>query len=103
MSRIHLTDRQWAFVHPCLPHPACTWRLRANDRRTIEEILDVLIMGCRWQDLPREYGALATVWRRLNRWERLFGVYRSGFASAVMLLCVALSCCVCAERLPSRA
>ncbi len=28
----------------------------------------VLITGCRWQDLPREYGAPATVWRRLKRW-----------------------------------
>jgi transposase len=25
-------------------------------------------MGCRWQDLPRAYGAPTTVWRRLNRW-----------------------------------
>jgi transposase len=24
--------------------------------------------GCRWQDLPREYGAPTTVWRRLKRW-----------------------------------
>jgi transposase len=28
----------------------------------------VLITGCRWQDLPREYGAPTTVWRRLKRW-----------------------------------
>jgi transposase len=28
----------------------------------------MLITGCRWQDLPREYGAPTTVWRRLRRW-----------------------------------
>ena len=28
----------------------------------------MLITGCRWQDLPREYGAPTTVWRRLKRW-----------------------------------
>ena len=28
----------------------------------------MLITGCRWQDLPREYGASTTVWRRLKRW-----------------------------------
>jgi transposase len=31
-------------------------------------MLYVLITGCRWQDLPREYGAPTTVWRRLKRW-----------------------------------
>ena len=30
----------------------------------------MLITGCRWQDLPREYGAPTTVWRRLKRWGR---------------------------------
>ena len=31
-------------------------------------MLYVLITGCRWQDLPREYGAPTTVWRRLKCW-----------------------------------
>lgn len=39
--------------------------------------------GCRWQDLPREYGAPTTVWRLLKRlgeegvWER---IWRAAFA-----------------------
>src|SRR5690242_8509540 len=41
---------------------------RADDRRTIEGIAYILTTGCRWQDLPREYGAPTTVWRRLRRW-----------------------------------
>jgi transposase len=68
MSRIHLTDRQWAFIRPLLPPRARTGRPRADDRQTINGILYVLITGCRWQDLPREYGAPTTVWRRLKRW-----------------------------------
>src|SRR5260221_8145667 len=68
MSRIRLTDMQWAFIHPLLPPPARTGRPRADDRRTIEGIVYILITGCRWQDLPREYGAPTTVWRRLKRW-----------------------------------
>jgi transposase len=68
MSRIHRTDKQWAFIRPNLPPPARTGRPRADDRRTIDGILYVLITGCRWQDLPREYGAPTTVWRRLKRW-----------------------------------
>jgi transposase len=68
MSRIHLTDGQWAFVQPQLPPPARTGRPRANDRRTTEGILYILITGCRWQDFPQEYGPPTTVWRRLKRW-----------------------------------
>jgi len=68
MARIHLTDTQWAFIQPLLPPPARTGRPRANDRRTIEGIIYILTTGCRWQDLPREYGAPTTVWRRLRRW-----------------------------------
>jgi transposase len=68
MSSIHLTDQQWAFIQPLLPPPAHTGRPRADDRRTIEGILYVLTTGCRWQDLPREYGAPTTVWRRLKGW-----------------------------------
>jgi transposase len=68
MNRIHLTDRQWAFIQPLLPPPARTGRPRANDRQTIEGIVYILITGCRWQDLPREYGAPTTVWRRVKCW-----------------------------------
>jgi transposase len=68
MSRIRLTERQWAFIRPLLPPPAHTGRPRADDRRTIEAILYVLVTGCRWQDVPREYGAPTTAWRRLKRW-----------------------------------
>src|SRR5262245_4586648 len=68
MSRIALTEQQWAFIQPLLPPPAHTGRPRANDCRTIDGILYILITGCRWQDLPREYGAPTTAWRRLKRW-----------------------------------
>lgn len=68
MAKIHLTDKQWDFIRSFLPPPARTGRPRADDRHTIEGILFVLTTGCRWQDLPREYGAPTTAWRRLKRW-----------------------------------
>src|SRR5262245_6046481 len=71
MSSIHPTESQWAFIEPLLPPPARTGRPRANDRQTIDGILYVLLTGCRWQDLPREYGAPTNVWRRLKRWGEL--------------------------------
>lgn len=56
------------FYSPLVATPARTGRPRADDRRTIEGILYVLITGCRWQDLPREYGAPTTAWRLLTGW-----------------------------------
>ncbi|HEY7092764.1 MAG TPA: IS5 family transposase [Ktedonobacterales bacterium] len=85
MSRIHLTESQWSFIQPLLPPPARTGRPRANDRRTIEGILYVLITGCRWQDLPREYGASTTVWRRLKRWHEE-GVWERMWRAALATL-----------------
>jgi transposase len=68
MASVHLSDEQWAFTQPFLPPPARTGRPRADDRRTIEGILYVLITGCRWQHMPHEYGAPTTVSRRLKWW-----------------------------------
>src|SRR5260370_24941960 len=68
MAPVHLSDKEWAFIQPLLPPPARVGRPRADDRRTIEGIVYVLITGCRWKDLPREYGAPTTVWRRLKCW-----------------------------------
>ncbi|MDP9375370.1 MAG: transposase [Chloroflexota bacterium] len=56
-------------MQPLLPPCAKTGRPRADDRKTLEGILFVLRSGCRWQDLPRRYGAPTTVWRRLKTWQ----------------------------------
>lgn len=69
MRHPHLSDEQWALIAPLLPPAAHTGRPRADDRRTLDAILFVLRTGCRWQDLPPEYGSATTAWRRLKRWE----------------------------------
>ncbi len=69
MSRVRLTDAQWEIIAPLLPPPKRTGRPRVDDRQTLDAILYVLRTGCRWQDLPREYGAATTAWRRLRTWE----------------------------------
>lgn len=66
---IRLSDEAWKEIEPLLPPRARTGRPRVGDRTTVEAILYVLRTGCRWQDLPREYGAYVTAWRRLRRWE----------------------------------
>jgi transposase len=85
MSRRHLTDKQWAFIQPFLPPHAHTGRPRADDRRTIEGILFVLTSGCRWQDLPRDYGSSTTVWRRLKRWGEA-GIWERIWRAALVAL-----------------
>jgi len=85
MAKIHLIDRQWAFIQPLLLPPARTGRPRADDRRTIDGIFYVLTTGCRWQDLPRDYGAPTTVWRRLMRWEEE-GVWERIWRAALVAL-----------------
>ena len=69
MRHPHLSNEQWALIAPLLPPPARTGRPRADDRQTLDAILFVLRTGCRWQDLPAEYGSATTAWRRLKRWE----------------------------------
>ena len=64
-----LTDEEWDFIRPYLPSPASTGRPRADDRKTVNGILFVLITGCKWADMPELYGSPVTAWRRLRDWE----------------------------------
>jgi transposase len=68
MKFAELSDDQWEFIKPHLPPQPIVGRKRADDRKTINGILYVLITGCRWQDMPRCYGAHQTAWRRHKRW-----------------------------------
>ena len=70
-NRYRLTDAQWHLIAPLLPAPARTGRPRVDDRQVLDAILFVLFTGCRWNDLPREYAASSTAFRRLGQWQRL--------------------------------
>lgn len=43
---------------------------RIDDRRVISGILHVLKVGCRWRDVPSEYGPAKTVYNRYHRWSQ---------------------------------
>jgi len=64
-----LTDAQGTLIEPLLPASKRMGRPRAEDRRTLNGILYVLRTGCRWQDLPPQYGHPSTCWRRLEAWQ----------------------------------
>jgi len=64
-----LSDEEWEVIKPLLPPKSRVGRPRADDRRIINGILYVLTTGCRWMDMPLEYGSYKTAWRRLERWQ----------------------------------
>jgi transposase len=63
---------------------------RVDDRRVISGILHVLKTGCRWRDVPAEYGPATTVYNRWSQrgvWQRLFErVAASGEVPTELLL-----------------
>ena len=63
-----LSGRHWNIVKQSLPSPAYTGRPRADDRKTVNGILYVLMSGCRWMDMPAKYGSHKTVWERHKKW-----------------------------------
>jgi len=70
MARLFwLSDEAWAVIEPHLPHGR-PGKPRVDDRRVISGILHVLKVGCRWRDVPAEYGPATTVYNRYNRWSR---------------------------------
>ena len=70
MRDTDLSAKDWKLIQPLLPRKKRRGRNRVDDLRTINGILFVLRTGCRWKDMPREYGAPATCWLRLVRWQR---------------------------------
>ncbi|MBI3292109.1 MAG: transposase, partial [Elusimicrobia bacterium] len=70
MRDTDLSAKDWKLIQPLLPRKKRRGRARVDDLRTINGILFVLRTGCRWKDMPREYGAPATCWKRLVRWQR---------------------------------
>jgi transposase len=48
---------------------------RKDDRLILSGIMDVLKVGCRWVDCPREYGPQKTIYNRFARWSER-GIWR---------------------------
>ena len=61
MTRLFwLSDEAWAAIDPHLPRGK-PGKPRVDDRRVISGILHVLKTGCRWRDVPPEYGPRSTI------------------------------------------
>jgi transposase len=70
MARLFwVSDEAWTVIEPYLPRGK-PGKPRVDDRRIISGILHVLKTGCRWRDVPPEYGPPTTVYNRYNRWSQ---------------------------------
>jgi transposase len=68
-SLFWLSDEAWSVLEPHLPHGK-PGKPRVDDRRVISGILHVLKVGCRWRDVPHEYGPAKTIYNRYHRWSQ---------------------------------
>lgn len=66
---MELSVLDWKRIEPLLPRQK-SGPERADDERTLNGILFVLKTGCRWKDMPRDYGAPSTCHRRLISWQK---------------------------------
>ncbi len=72
MSNKHLfwlSDVAWGAIEPHLPKGQ-PGKPRVDDRRVLSGILHVLKTGCRWRDVPSEYGPPTTIYNRYHRWSQ---------------------------------
>src|ERR1700675_2805386 len=70
MTRLFwLSNEAWAAIDTHLPRGK-PGKPRVDDRRVISGILHVLKTGCRWRDVPPEYGPATTIYNRYNRWSQ---------------------------------
>jgi len=69
-SGIRIDDCQWKNIERLLPRENQVGRPRSDDRTALKGILYVLKHGCRWQDVPPEYGSPVTAWRRFRHWRK---------------------------------
>lgn len=66
MPRLLLTDEYWSKLRPIMLEAGIYDK--AGLRLTVEGILYRLRVGCPWRDLPQEFGAWNSVYKRFNDW-----------------------------------
>ena len=70
VTRLDLTDAQWALIEPLLPEPNTDGRREKHPRREIvNAILYVVRSGCPWRYLPADLPPWQTVYWYFARWE----------------------------------
>lgn len=74
LSRMHLTDAQWAVVEPLIPKPPKRadgrGRPRQDDRKIFDALLWILKTGAQWDELPTKYPPKSTCHDRFQAWNQ---------------------------------
>jgi transposase len=69
MTRMILTDVQWALIEPrCLGKASDPGRTGGDARRFFEAVLWIARTGSPWRDLPKVFGNWNTVFKRFRHW-----------------------------------
>ena len=69
MPRLMLSDDQYELIAPWLPGKATDPGRTATDNRLfVEAVLWIARTGSPWRDLPAEFGAWNSVYKRFARW-----------------------------------
>ena len=69
MTRLTLSDAQWAEIEPyCAGKETDVGRTAVNNRLFIEAVLWIVRTGSPWRDLPSEFGNWNSVYKRYRRW-----------------------------------
>jgi putative transposase len=64
-----LKDREWDVIAPFMPEPSPLGRPREVDlREVVNAILYVLMTGCQWRSLPKDFPPRSTVQGYFYRW-----------------------------------
>jgi transposase len=67
--RTVISDETWAIIEALLPSTEGQRGGRYHDHRpVVEGIAYKFRTGCPWRDVPREFGAWQTLWKRHNKW-----------------------------------
>ncbi len=66
MRFAELSNKQYESIKPYIPPQRIVGRKRTDDRRKINDIIYVLMTGCRWHDMPNPYGVYQTAWQMLK-------------------------------------
>jgi len=73
MSRHDISDEKWQIIAPLLSKRRKDRRGRKakDDRQMLNGVLWIMKTGAPWRDLPSEFGAWQTVYKRFSQWAKL--------------------------------